>query len=797
MGKKSRNFTRNGTSYQIEADYFNATETVEDDRGRYNEEEVDFTLEYVERYWRLYMDLGFNSFGIANGGITKFEVFFDATKNGNGEADNSRTTIDTKRRRDGNISSYKALLLHELFHACQYALVYPHKEQKAFVEGTANVAAFLCDLDVRRDVGIYEYEGYLNNPGATMWDRPSPGRPKDNRAATTLWWLYFCDQISSVMREPGAKMDAIRDLIASNFTPINPWLTKNHDLAAVGDFLGNGEDQILYHLQHVQYGLVSFNDSFGGNGSRHRITRFGERWGRSSGWLQREEDLIMGKGNITGNGRDQLVITSRNPTHIGVIGYGESDGSPDRGQSLETYAVVGEDGRWESGGWKVRKEDEVAAIGNIMSTSREQIAVFSNNPRYFGVVGIEPDQRLKTYFTILEGSSFGASGWVLHANDKIEGVGDFVGNGRQQLVIQGGDPWSIGIIGFEADGSPKTYAKVQSGQRFGDGWKVRVNDMVEGIGYLVYENRCHMILTNSSPDYLGVVGLTASGETETVKVVSTGGKLGEDWKWKGSHRVVGVGNFIGDSKQQFGIKSYSPNRMGLLGFDNNQEAVTYDYSEIDRSSPLQNVFAIGDFAGLGRDQFYGDRGNYLVNYAYEDPKLDDIGHWRDRFAIDKDTYFYSTHIFLNEYLVSKAGRRLIHFWRDFTVTNVTKDLMGSPATLSYSFGNLPATSVAITANLSNTSTNLPFSVNRWAAAYFNIDTIVGQTSVRLKGEVKEKPFPVFWSIIVEGPAGTYKSMLALEGNTFDQRIDIDSGDVVKLVVTSTYANVDILLSNLG
>ncbi|MEL6811142.1 MAG: hypothetical protein AAFP76_07395 [Bacteroidota bacterium] len=795
MGKRTRNFTRQGISYAIEADYFNSSETVLDDRGRYTEEEVDFTLEYVEQVWRLYMDLGFQSFGISNGGVIKYEVFFDARRNGNGFANNARTTLDTKRRRDGNESSYKFLIVHELFHAVQFADDHPFMGQKAFVEGTANVAGFLCDLDVRNDIGISQYTDYLDNPGATMWDRPSPGRPKDNRGITTLWWLYFCDQIGEGGNEVGTKMDALLDLINMEYEPINPWMTENNDLATPGDFLGNGDTQLLYHWRNLEYGLVSFNESFGGNGARHRIVRQGERWGDS--WRGRPEDRIFGKGDILGNGRDQIVMVSRNPTHIGILGFTESDGSPDRAQSLETYAVVGENRRWGRNGWKVRKRDEVVAIGNLMSNTQKQMVVLSRAPMYFGVLGMEADGGLKTYAVLLEGSSFGRDGWVLTDSDRVVAVGNFVGNGMEQIVIQGGDPWSVGIVGFEPDGSPKTYAKVQVNERFGGGWKVRPNDAVVGVGHFISENRCHILVKNSGPDYLGVVGLSDSGETETIMVVSEGGALGSDWSWKPTDRILGVGNFVGNGKQQFGIWSGSPKRMAVIGFDERKQVTTYDYCENERSSPLDNVYAIGDFSGLGRDQFYGERGRYLVCFSFEDPKLDDIGNWRDRFAIAKDTYFYSTLSFLNQYTVRKANKRLINLWRDFSITNVTKELAGAPSQYSYSFENLPEARVAVTAALVHGSVDQNFRINRWAAAYFDLDTEPGQTSLHLKGKVVAKTFPVFWSVVIEDRNGAFKNVILHEGNSMDRTINFDTLDKLTLIVTTTYANVTVSISNLG
>ena len=411
---------------------------------------------------------------------------------------------------------------------------------------------------------------------------------------------------------------------------------------------------------------------------------------------------------------------------------------------------------------------------------------------YIGVIGLDGDGRKETIRALPEGGRFGTGGWQYSASDRIVGRGPLLGNGRDQLVIQTRRRDTVAIVGLSSEGVSETYAVVRAGERFGGGWKVNPGDEVICVGRFMSSERGQILIR--SRGYLGVVGLSADGEPETGPVIPGGGQFGDDgWKWQHGHSVHGPGNFVDNGREQFVV--HEGQDMAIVEVKAGK-FVTVD-STVGRRplSKLAEVWEIGDFAGLGNDQVFGkERGgaNYLKLLSFENPKLDDKGNWRDgRFVINADTgVFTSTLYYLQQYIGERGDRRSFpDFWRDFTITNKTKDMTGTPVELRYSM-KLSSELVPV-ASESYPLTSSRRSIQRWAANYLEVVPERGARSVRFRAGVTSAPFSIYWTVVVAGSGGELKSVSKERTRSFDARVALDPGDKATLIVSTLWANVEV------
>lgn len=785
-------FDYNGDRYRLLPDYFRDPTT--NPRGVFTDAEVAASLAITKEFWELFLELGFTSFGVRDDGRTVYQVVFDTTQGQNGFANNGSMTIGHRSPGARGLTAHRGLIVHELFHAVTYAVDDPFQDLKAFREGAADVARFLLLSQAERNtLGLPSYNAYLGEPGATMWDRPSPGSlvAGGSRSSPTLWWLYFVDQLGTRTTEPGAKTDALRDMLRVGWRTAETFEAARTTRRVAGRFLGNGQHQFLFDSNNRshRFGLVSPCESFGGSGATHSRMSNNERFG-AGGWRIRAGDRVVGVGDLVGNGRDQFVIQSRDPMHLGVVGYNQTDG---RWFSTlpRTYQSAPVDARW--GGWKLRAGDRIHAVGRFATPDREHMVITSvsgSESPHIGVLGLTAEGDKQTAAVIREGGTFGPGGWEYSRSDRIVGRGPILGNGRHQLVIQPRARDTIAIVGLTEGGAPQTYVVVRTDERFGRGWRVKRGDVVLGVGVLAPTGRAHILLRSREGNF-GAVGVSASGAAESGPIVAPGQRLGTptgSWTWREDDEVVGFGDFLRNGRQQFAIHRRGENpQLGVVGIDGGGRFTTTENSAVYRAvSALDEVWAIGDFAGLGNDQIFGRRGKYLNTRSFEEPIVS-LGTWRlERFGLDaREGTFTSTHYFLSQYLGEKgASRSFTAFWRDFTVTNRTKDLVGAPAELRYSI-SLPARAVASEAYPAAVT---PYGINRWAARYFDISPAATRRTARLRGRVLSAPFQVYWSVVVVDAGGGFKSVTREQGNAMDTRVALDPGETATLIVTTTFAN---------
>ncbi len=421
-----RLFGHSGNQYRLDPDYFsdsNPPPLDQEPRGRFADADVTRVLDLCETYWRRFLDLGFTSFGIDDDNTKVYRVRFDRSLPSTAQANDGAMTIGPSATGVSvDVDLLTTTVIHELFHACQFASNSGRRFGNAFGEGTVDIATILMEPDLRLELGVPSSDIYLNNPDETMWDRPSPGRRDSSRSTPTLFWLYFCERLGTRTTDPGARIDALRDLINTSFdAPASAWQGIRQPVAT-GRFLGNDDLQLLLQsADQRRLGLVSANRSYGSAGETHASFAVDDRWG--GGWRFREVDRFVGVGDMLGNGRDQLVVQSSGPAHLGIVGFGASDGSPREPVVTETHVAIGVDSRWGTG-WRLRDNDQVVAVGRFADPTRSGLLIKSLGPAHLGYLEVDPTGEAHTGMVVSDGQSLGPDGWVFDANDSVVAQGD-------------------------------------------------------------------------------------------------------------------------------------------------------------------------------------------------------------------------------------------------------------------------------------------------------------------------------------------------------------------------------------
>lgn len=800
----ARSFSHSGDQYRLVPDYFsneNPPPPAQRRRGRFTDDNVTRVLDLCETYWKRYLDLGFISFGVDDANTKVYRIRFDRALAPTGQADGG--TMSLGAIADGaNVSLLTSVVIHELFHACQFASISGRRVGDAFGEGTADVATILMEPSLRQDAGVPSSDVYLNNPEETMWDRPTPGRSDSSRSTPTLFWLYFCERLGTRTLDPGARIDALRDLMN---TPLNirgdAWQGVDQ-LAATGRFLGNDDVQLLLRSSDWRsLGLVSANRSYGVAGETHASLVIDDRWG--GGWRFREVDRLVGVGDMLGTGRDQLVVQSSRPAHLGILGFTASDGSPRQPTATETHIVIGKDTRWGTG-WKLRDNDRVVAVGRFGDRTRSGVLIKSLNPAHLGYLEVDSHGAARTGSVVLEGQELGPEGWTFNATDTLVAQGDFVGTGREQFVLQSASPQALGIVGIDDAGRFRTYATLRSstGDRFGSGWRVRDGDRILGAGrFFMSSNHMYMLIQSSNPGYIGVVGLDEAGHPETRFVASNGGDLGDDWTWEEDDILLGTGAYVRPGRDQFALMSQGRRQIGIIGFGRTDNVYTYERAHDNHGKALPTgslqPVASGDLTGNGTTQLLvsGDREVRLLTYEQpyldeDDPADEEPGNWRTRWALSTAGTYYSSHRFLDRFIRDRTDEALNLeglFW-EFTITNVTKDYASVTSEFQYSIPfRADSTSVDFTQLSEGRAARQQ--LNRWSARYYQlVVSETGRASVRASQSGTARH--LYWAAIASRP-GSRERLINLArsaGESFEATFEVTEGDTITIVATATYAS---------
>ena len=312
----------------------------------------------------------------------------------------------------------------------------------------------------------------------------------------------------------GASMTA--PMLAPNGTRFGGWLlnTKDNDVGPVGDFDGDGHDEILVTSP---WGVGVWKLA-GASMTAPMLAPNGTRFG---GWLLNTKDNDVGPvGDFDGDGHDEILVTS--PWGVGVWKLA--------GASMTAPMLAPNGTRF--GGWLLNtKDNDVGPVGDFDGDGHDEILVTS--PWGVGVWKLA-GASMTAPMLAPNGTRFG--GWLLNSADNSFGpVGDFDGDGHDEILVS--SPWGVGIWKFT--GSSFTVPMMApNGTRFG-GWLLNTADNVFG-PVADYDGDGQDEIMVSSPWGVGIWKFT--GSSFTVPMMAPNGTRFGGWLLNTADNNLGTGD---------------------------------------------------------------------------------------------------------------------------------------------------------------------------------------------------------------------------------------------------------------
>jgi hypothetical protein len=305
-------------------------------------------------------------------------------------------------------------------------------------------------------------------------------------------------------------------------------------LPPTGDFNGDGrEDLILWTANGLALVSAKPPVQAGEPGGWQLLTAI-NNGSKAGGWqIGTDRQIVHGVGDFNGDGRDDLLLTG--PNAIGVLTLGK-DG-------LTTLAMHVNGTRL--GGWIIdTPKNRIEGLGDFDGNKRADILITSGWG--IGVLTLS-GSNLTSVMLKPNGTRFG--GWLYDSRgNPIRGIGDFDGNGRDDVVLTSG--WGIGVLTLAGDSFNSLMLK-PNGTRFG-GWLYDSGaNPIRGVGDFDGNGRDDLIITSG----WGIGVLTLAGDSFNSLMLKPKGTRFGGWLYDPANSIGQIGDFDGNARDDFVISS--------------------------------------------------------------------------------------------------------------------------------------------------------------------------------------------------------------------------------------------------
>ncbi len=313
------------------------------------------------------------------------------------------------------------------------------------------------------------------------------------------------------------------DFSASERIP-GSWQFQDGDRLHVGDFNGDGRDDLF--IANLTNWSIPYVVVLRSTGTGFEFVRRYDA--NMPGWEMRGGDRFQ-IGDFDNDGRDDVIVFNGDNWSIPYLGMLRSTGS---GLAMAR--------RYDANmpGWEMRRGDK-HAIGDFDNDGRDDVIVFNGENWSIAYLGML--RSTGSALSMARRYDANMPGWEMRRGDK-HFVGDFDNDGRDDLYVFNGDNWSVAYLGMlRSTGSALSMAR-----RYDEnapGWQMRRGDK-HFIADINGDGRDDLYVYNSdnwSTQYLGALRSNGS---------SLSGSWQDDWigSWNlgPSDRFL-VGNFNGGS----------------------------------------------------------------------------------------------------------------------------------------------------------------------------------------------------------------------------------------------------------
>jgi V8-like Glu-specific endopeptidase len=219
------------------------------------------------------------------------------------------------------------------------------------------------------------------------------------------------------------------------------------------------------------------------------------------------------------------------------------------------------------GGWLLGAQDQVLMVRDFNSNGRAEI--FLRSGWGVGLVEMQADGSWTSLALYPYGTRIG--GWLLGANDRIVGAGDFTSDGRQAWVVQ--SPWGIGLMRLNGS-SFENLSLFSYGTALTGGWILSADDVVQGSVPMTY-GQDRILIRNSNAIATLYFDSTNGYKPRVAALMNHGGRFPGGWLYNKNDVVVtvggdtnndGYGEFIIRSAWGYGVVDASMQTIALQAF---------------------------------------------------------------------------------------------------------------------------------------------------------------------------------------------------------------------------------------
>jgi hypothetical protein len=302
-------------------------------------------------------------------------------------------------------------------------------------------------------------------------------------------------------------------------------------------------------------GIFKYNSSKIDEVAVHANRAWFEGWNFEAGL-----NKIEGVGDFNGDGKDDILITSS--WGIGVV-YREEN-------QWKTLVVQPKDtwfGQWRYNASVNRGNDKIEAIADFDNDGKADILISSSWG--IGILKLQGN----TFTTIMaqpNGTRFGT--WTYNTStvidNKIEGVGDFNGDGRADILVS--KPYGIALLTLS--GNTLNSLVVQPKDTWFGQWRYNASvnkgkDKIEAIADFDKDGKADILISSS----WGIGILKLQGNTFTTIMAKANGTRFGTWTYNTStvidNKIEGVGDFNGDGRADILVSK--PYGIALLTLSGN------------------------------------------------------------------------------------------------------------------------------------------------------------------------------------------------------------------------------------
>ncbi len=359
------------------------------------------------------------------------------------------------------------------------------------------------------------------------------------------------------------------------------FVSDDNHLRGHGDFNGDGRDEAIVESDWGIGLLEHTGSAWNAPVVKPRDTWFGA-W-RYNAAFHNGTDTIAGTGDFDGDGRDEILITSE--WGLGILGR--------RGSTLRSE-LTHADNTWANG-WRYETHNKIKGIGDFNGDGRDDILVTS--PWGIGIL-TQRNGRLGALVVKPHDTWFGA--WRYSIHNTIVGVGDFNGDGKDDVVLKSG--WGIGILRHHGN-SFRSIVAIPNDTWLGS-WRYNASfhqhkDRIKGIVDTDGDNKDELLIFSE----WGMGLLEVSGDSMTALLAKPNGSNIGSWTVSTWDTPIVTGNFWNNNRESVVLKSFS------------------SYGTLFKSGGQYHVFRKADFGKPNGDwiPLWGDKATNAGDFLPDHP----------------------------------------------------------------------------------------------------------------------------------------------------------------------------------